>query len=331
MYKALVTGSSSFIGKHLINKLIEKGADISAFVRDRGKIPDEWKKNIKIFEGDITDKKSLSEIPKDIDVVFHLAAYVHKNPKSKDEKDYMFKVNVEGTRNLLDSICTSVRHVVLFSSVSVYGVDAGQMLDETCQTSPVTPYARSKFEAENILKNWGQERHIKTTSLRLPLVYGPGNKGNIYKLIEAVDKNRFIMLGKGQNKRSMVYVGNVVDAALSIVDKDEADGKVYIVTDGIDYTVRELYETIAKELGKKPRQFYIPISIAKALALAGDIVGRPFPLNSSTLNKLAGSLTFSSLNIQKGIGFKPKYNLYNTIGETIRWYKQLSNGQQQGA
>ena len=97
------------------------------------------------------------------------------------------------------------------------------------------------------------------TSLRLPLVYGPGNKGNIYKMIEAVDRGRFVMIGRGANRRSMVYVGNVVDAAISVVNNSRADGSVYIVTDGIDYSLKDLYDTISKSLGKRPRSFFIPM------------------------------------------------------------------------
>jgi nucleoside-diphosphate-sugar epimerase len=132
-------------------------------------------------------------------------------------------------------------------------------------------------------------------------------------------------MGKGGNKRSMVYVGNVVDAAMAVIERKVANGKVYLVTDGVDYTVKDLYKIISKGLSKKPLPYYVPMGIAKMLAIAGDIgsriTGKSLPFNSEVLGKLTDSLTFSSGRIQEDIGFKPKYNLYNTIDETIKWYK----------
>ena len=137
------------------------------------------------------------------------------------------------------------------------------------------------------------------------------------------------MIGTGENKRSMVYAGNVVDAALKIVNNKDADDKNYLVTDGIDYSVIDLYKTIAKELGKRTSPFYIPMSIAGGIAwfgnIAGSILGKPVPFNSEVLEKLTGTLTFSSEKIRKEIGFQPKHNLYNTIAETIRWYKNIGS------
>jgi nucleoside-diphosphate-sugar epimerase len=271
--------------------------------------------------GDITDKASLTSICYDADVVFHLASYVHKIPKSEEEKRYVFNVNVDGTRNLLDSLGHSVRHIVFFSSVSVYGLDSGFDIDESVKTEPVTLYGITKLKGETLIRDWGEYKHVKTTCLRLPLVYGSGNKGNIDKMIQAIKKNLFMIIGDGSNKRSLVYVRNVVDAALAVVDRQKTNSEVYIITDGIDYTVKELYVTIAKGMEKKPLSFRFPLSIANGLAWLGDmgggIIGKPLPFNSETLKKLTGSLTFSSRKIQEEMGFKPTYNLYNAISEVV--------------
>jgi nucleoside-diphosphate-sugar epimerase len=137
------------------------------------------------------------------------------------------------------------------------------------------------------------------------------------------------MMGNGSNKRSMVYVGNVVDAGIAVIDRKVTDAKVYVITDGVDYTVRDLHKLIAKGLSKKPLPFYVPMGIAKLLAIAGDIAsritGKSLPFNSDVLGKLTNSFLFSSHRIQEDIGFKPKYNLYNTIDETIKWYKNVSH------
>ena len=324
---ALVTGGNSFIGIHLVNELIRRNVNIVVYVRSIKTIPDEWIGKVKVIEGDLIDNNSILNIGDKFDVVFHLAAYVHKIPKSDDEKKYVFAVNVEGTKNLLESLSDSVGNIVFFSSVSVYGNDMGRNLDEDTSTNPTTLYGKTKLSAEQLVIDYGNKHKFKTTILRLPLVYGPGNKGNIYNMIKAIYNRRFVMMGRGRNKRSMVYVGNVVDAAMAVLNTEVSDGKVYLITDGIDYTVRDLYKLISKGLGRNPLPFNVPMGIAKMLAMAGDIgnkiIRKPLPFNSEVLGKLTDSLTFSSGRIQKDIGFKPKYNLYNTIDEIIRWYKTV--------
>lgn len=329
MFKVLVTGGSSFIGEHLVNKLIENSAIVSILVRRKTSVPSRWYDYVRVIEGDVTDRRSMNQLSDSFDTVFHLAAYVHKNPRSSEDIKDVHNVNVNGTKNLLEALNSDVRHVIFISSVSVYGVESGENIDEGNRGSPKTEYGLSKLEAERILSDWGRERGVRTTSLRLPLVYGPGNKGHIYQMVDAINKGRFMMIGKGENRKSMVYVGNVVDAALLLMDRQDSAEKTYIVTDSIDYTMKELYIAIVKELSKKPLPFFIPLGIAKYVALAGDIgghiIGRSLLFNSEIFNKFTSTLTFSSRKIRKEIGFEPKYNLYNTINKTILWYRENNN------
>lgn len=328
MGKILVTGATGFIGTHLVNKLIEKGADISIFVRDQKKIDKEWVKKTKVFEGDITNKDSLSLISKDIDVVFHLVAVnVHKTPRSEEEKKYLYEVNVKGTKNILESLGGCLKHFIFLSSISVYdGVESSKELEENSEVKPNNAYGESKLICERLVAEYGKKYGFMTTSLRMPFAYGPGNKGNIFKMIDAISKRRFFLIGRGDNKRSSVYVGNVVDSALSVVGKEIANGKVYIVTDDINYSVKELYMIISKSLGRKPIPFHLPLGIAKIFAKVGDSVEKffpgLFPLNSEILRKLTCTFCFSSNKIKEEIGFSPKYDFYNTISETISWCKK---------
>ena len=280
-----------------------------------------------IFRGDILDKKILANAVKNSDYVFHLVARTHDLVSEKDKTEDYFRVNVEGTRNLLE-VCIKykIKHFVYFSSVTTMADKSEYALDETFNSHPNTAYGKSKLIAERMVLRYGNKYGFKTTILRLPLVYGPGNKGNIYRMIKAIDNGRFVMMGKGLNVRSMVHVCNAVDAAMAVIGQEVADSKVYLITDDVNYTVRDLYRIIAKGLGKKPIPFYVPIGIARILAIIGDVGSKktrtPWPFDSEILEKLSSSLTFSSRRIQEDIGFKPKNNFYNTIDETIRWYKR---------
>ncbi len=323
--RVLVTGANGFIGQHLIHSLESRKADINAFVRSREGSPS---LKTKVFQGDIAlNSESLINAVDDVDYVFHLIAKTHDFGKTNNSSADYFKINVDGTKNLLEACKNSrIKHFIYFSSIKVMAEESRKILDETFTPAPTTPYGQSKLEAENMVFEYGKQYGFKTTSIRLPLVYGSGNKGNVYKIMSAIDKGRFIMMGRGENRRSMVYVGNVVDASLKIAGNDKADGKVYIVTDGIDYTVKQLYETIARGLSKRTFPFYIPMSIARLFALAGDagssVFGKALPFNTDILNKLTDPLVFSSLKLQEELGFMPRYNLSNTIDKTVKWYRE---------
>lgn len=322
MKKVMVTGAGGFIGQHLVNRLQSRGVKVHALVRKR-KI--RFSDEVEVFEGDISDRDAVKKAIAGVDTVIHMAGKAHDLSGRDEAKDY-FEVNVEGTRSLLDCCNNSkVNHFIYFSSVKAMTESNEDMLDESFIPEPTTPYGESKLAAEKLVAQYGVRSGIKTASLRLCAVYGPGNKGNVYTLIEAIDWGRFVMMGRGNNLRSMVYVGNVVDAAISVIERNRSCEAVYIVTDGIDYSVKELYEVISKGLGKRSLPFYIPMSIAKGLgragSIGGSIIGKPLPFNSEVLNKLTSSSTFSSRKILEEIGFKPKYDLYNTINETIESYR----------
>jgi nucleoside-diphosphate-sugar epimerase len=323
--RVLVTGASGFIGQHLVNKLEWNGFKVNTLVRSSRNY--NVSANTSIFEGDILDADVLGKAVDDVEIVFHLVAKTHDLLNIDNAKDY-YKINVEGTRILLNACSHSnIKHFIFISSVKAMAEESGDALDESYVPLPTTPYGESKLMAENLVINYGNSYCFKTTVLRLPLVYGPGNKGNIFKMIEAIDNRRFVMIGRGFNKRSMVNVGNVVDMAMAVIDQEIADKKVYLITDGLDYTVRYLYEIISKRLGKKALPFYVPMGIAKMVAIAGDTVGKvrgkPLPFNFDVLRKLSASLTFSSRRIQKDLGLKPRYNFRNTIDETIKCYRNV--------
>jgi nucleoside-diphosphate-sugar epimerase len=136
-----------------------------------------------------------------------------------------------------------------------------------------------------------------------------------------------MMIGSGKNRRSLVFVGNAVDAALSVSGRIDRSSKTYIVTDGIDYSLRDLYAAISRGLGRKASSFYLPRGFARCAALTGDaiefVTGLRSPFNSHSLEKLTNTFTFSSGRICSELGFRPRFDLYNTMGDLIRWYRVL--------
>lgn len=330
MNRVLVTGATGFIGTHLVGALRAAGADVTALDLDVSKAGDPGD-GVDWVRGDIFDAGSLARALRGVDTVIHLVAKTHDFSTVEDEAEY-HRINVIGTRRLMEACqADSVRHVIYFSSVKALAEESEGMLDETSPPRPTTAYGRTKLAAEEEVRQAGIAKGFRTTTLRLPMVYGPGNKGNVYRMIAAVDRGRFALIGRGENRRSMVYVKNVVEAAGAVARRRDLPGDVYLVTDGTDYTVRELYEAIARGLGRRPLPFGIPLFAAGLLARIGDvgerITGRSLPFNSGALAKLTGDLRFSSERIRREAGFAPVHRLQEAIDETIRWYRSTAGGE----
>lgn len=321
----LVTGATGFIGNLLVKKLYSAGCNARLLVRNKNVFKrDQYDQ----YQGDLLNRDTLIEAARGVKVVYHLAACSDSESSSTDAVEHCFSVNVESTRNLLSSLGSSIEHLIFFSSVYVYGNDSGENIDEGSPTNPGTAYGRSKLEAENIIFDWGVRNGVMTTCLRLPLVYGPGNKGNMLRMIDAIARRRFLILGKGDNKRSMVYVENVIDAAIAVALREEANEEVFNITDGNDYSMNDMYLSISKSLGVRPIPVRIPVSdtvirtIGNTFDAVSNFSGIKLPVNSGVLNKLTASLTFSSEKIRKLVGFEPGYSLEEGMLNTVRWYRE---------
>ncbi len=326
MKHVLVTGATGFIGQHLVRALKENKLGINALVRDPDKARRLLGDGVNLIKGDIFDTGRLAEAVRDVDTVFHLVSKTHDFSSPAGIADNYYRINVMGTRNLLEACRTGqLKQFVYFSSVKAMVEKIPYMIDEQFAPRPSTAYGKTKLEAEQMVRCFADRHRFAASILRLPLVYGPGNKGNILAMIKAIDSGRFFLIGDGSNKRSMVFVANVVDAAIAAASIHRPSCRIYIVTDGVDYTLKEIHETVARELGRKTKRISIPSSLAKIGARAGDIghrlTGKPFPFNTDMLEKLTSSLTFSSDFIFKDIGFRSKFTWSNTVAETIRWYK----------
>jgi nucleoside-diphosphate-sugar epimerase len=166
---------------------------------------------------------------------------------------------------------------------------------------------------------------MHTVALRLSMVYGPGNKGNVLKLIDAAEKNRKLPLGKVRNRRSMVYVGNVVAAALAAMEAPGAAGGVYLVCDERPYGSGELYASICRAMGKEPLLRNVPVSVLKLMGYAGSaasaVLRRPMPVDRDVIMRLTGDLCFSAQKIRRDTGFEPAVGLDEGIARTVEWYR----------
>jgi nucleoside-diphosphate-sugar epimerase len=248
----LVTGASGYIGRHLVDVLVAAGLSVRVLLRagrSRSTRSSDSSTRVEIATGDLADPASLSGVCRGIDTVFHLAGYAHADDSDRASGHALHRqVTVAGTRALLEqAVAAGAKKFVFVSSVKAAGEGGDLQLNEDSPASPSSGYGKAKREAERLVLN-AAIRH--TAVLRLPLVYGRDNKGNLPRMIAAIDRGRFPPPPRVRNRRSMVHVDDVVRALLLVSEDPRAHGQCYIVTDDRDYSTRELYELISQALGR---------------------------------------------------------------------------------
>jgi UDP-glucose 4-epimerase len=324
----LVTGAGGFIGGRLVCCLRERHVPVTALVRplrlEELTLRFKGVDGFRLVPGDLTDQLSLREACAGADTVFHLAGYAHAEDANDPEAvPRHAQVTVEGTRALLaEARWAGVKRFVFASSVKAMGESTtGNCLNEDFVAQPTSAYGRAKREAEELVLAAGRECGMHVSVLRLPLVYGPGNKGNISRMIESIASGRFLPPPEVHNRRSMVHVDDVVQALLLASEKSQANGRVYIVTDGRAYSVGELYALIRGALGREVPSWSVPVAVWRAAARCGDVLERLFdrrpPLTSAKLEKLLGSAWYCSERIRQDLGFRPTHTFAEALSEMV--------------
>jgi nucleoside-diphosphate-sugar epimerase len=318
--KVLVTGATGFVGRHLVNKLLAVGQSVRVLTRDKSKALHLWGGSVDIVVGDLTDRDSLKSIAKDIDIVYHLAGEIK-------EKEKFYKVNVEGTKNLLQ-VClgSEISKFVHFSSAGVTGPSAGKVVDERTPCNPISDYERSKYEGERIALDFWAKFGMPVTIVRPTIIFGEGRKrgaDSFATWLTMIQKRRFWFIGSGDYVANYIYVGDVVEACMLIAKRSDAIGEVYIVSDPC--TMREFVGTIADILDVKYPRMSIPRPLAYLIAANLQIISRiagfsPL-LTVNRVRALTNPTLYSAEKIRKELGFIPPLGFREGLRRTIQWYR----------
>lgn len=331
----LVTGATGALGPVLIEELLAHGYPVRALGRASSAV-DVFPSSVDIHAGDLGDREAIRRAVAGVETVFHLAAKLHiPNPTEQMRAEYQ-RVNVEGTRVLVEEAqAAGVRRLVFFSTVSVYGPTGretegergrvGERVDEGAVPGPDTVYAETKRRAEEIvLAARNRDGEPLGVVLRMAAVYGPRMKGNYVSLARALAKGRFLPVGNGSNLRTLVYDRDAVRAAILAAGHPAAAGRVYNVSDGNVHSLSEIVAAICEALGKRPPGLSVPLPAARAAAAVVDtamsLAGRPRRLVAA-VDKLVESVAVSSERIQRELGFRPEYDLRRGWRETVTAWK----------
>jgi len=258
-----------------------------------------------------------------VDAVVHMAALLHiVNPPSEMREKYE-RINVGGTATVVEAaISAGVKRLVLFSTITVYGQANGQVLNEQSPTHPETFYAQTKLAAEKIVLNANRkDGQPLGTVFRLGAVYGSRIKGNYERLTHALEQHRFIPIGNGLNRRTLIYDKDVGSAAVLAVTHPTAAGRIFNVTDCRFHTLNEIIETICFALRRKPPRLSLPVGPTRSLVGFVEkgcrAIGLPPPVTRQLIDKYTEDIAVDGSLIQKELGFMPQYDLKAGWEETI--------------
>ncbi len=325
--KILVTGASGFIGNFLLTALRDAGHEVRAASRS-------------LVEQRGIDYVSAPELGPDADwsralngadVVIHLAGRAHVPSKNADAEtdEVYFRINTEGTRALAEQAAAAgANHFVFLSSCHAVAAESEVQITEKTQPNPVTAYGHSKLEAERAIRKALSNTACAWTILRPPLVSGKGNKANFGLLLKLVKSGIPLPLASVSNRRSFIYVENLVDVIVACLGNSKAFGKTYLPSDGEDVSTPELIRKIAKAnqsfqcsefskqgagrstLGSRRilRLFPFPESILKTLGCLPGL---------GALRKLTSSLYVDSEPLREDLLWSPRFTMEEGLVKTL--------------
>jgi nucleoside-diphosphate-sugar epimerase len=310
--KILVTGASGFVG-HLLIKTLKHhdGIKVTAVGRSAAQsCADEF------YVVSNFNQQGVWHEPLDgCDIVIHLAARVHvMHDRAEDPLAAFLSVNLHGTVNLANAAAKAgVKRFVFVSSIKVNGeYTEGQPFTAQDAPNPQDPYAISKWEAEKALLKLSEETGMEVVIVRPPLVYGPGVKANFASLLNIVNKRLPLPVGRINNMRSMIYVGNLADALITCATHANAAGQTYVVCDNEDVSTSQLIKKLSLVLKQPYLVFPFPISIIRLLA---RLVAK-----SSAVDRLTQSLVIDCSTLCNELGWKPPFTMQEGLSETAQWY-----------
>ena len=310
--KITVIGGSGFVGTNLCRQLSLKQQDFEIIdLKMSNQFPEKCK---------IADVRDAETLRKTItgDVVVNLAA-VHRDDV-RDKSEY-HRTNVDGAENVA-LVCEEkgIHKIVFTSTVAVYGF-AEPGTDENGAINPFNEYGRTKFEAEEKLRQWQSKGDNSLIIVRPTVIFGEGNRGNVFNLLNQIASGKFLMVGKGENKKSMAYIGNMVAFLETCVATDQKYG-VYNYVDMPDLTMNELVSQVrAKLKGKTGVGLRLPYWLGLILGYTADLVaklsGKNLSVSSIRVKKFASSTEFKSAKSSLE-NFKAPFSLSLGVERTLQ-------------
>jgi nucleoside-diphosphate-sugar epimerase len=312
--KVTVIGGSGFLGTRLIALLRQAGHEVV----NLDLLPSDRHAAVTVL-GDVRDPAAVRAAVSGSAVVVLLAAQHRDDVRPVSLYD---EVNVGGARVVAEAAAAEgVRRIVFTSSVAVYGLEQPHP-DEDSPTRPFNDYGRTKLLAEGVLGAWAAADPERSLAVVRPcVVFGEGNRGNVWTLANQVASGRFFMIGKGDNRKSMAYVGNVTAFLSREVEATSRGVTVTNYADKPDLSTRALIDLITTELGLPGRgRRPVPPRVAKRAGqvfdLAARLSGRTFPISAVRVEKFVAETTVDTARLTAS-GFVPEFTIEDGLRRTL--------------
>ena len=322
--KITLIGASGFVGTRLIELLKQN----NYFLQNVDKKQSRFHSEITVI-ADVLDKNNLVTLLDNTDVVILLAAE-HRDDVTPTSLYY--DVNVGGMRNTLEAMeANGVKRIIFTSSVAVYGLNKNNPT-ETYPADPFNHYGKSKWEAEKVLQEWYKVHpDWNINVIRPTVIFGERNRGNVYNLLKQISSGRFLMVGKGNNKKSMAYVGNIVAFIKFIIENKTTGYEVYNYIDKPDFTMNELVDHVSKVLNKHIPSVHYPLWLGMLGGFCFDVLAfitrRKLTISSVRVKKFCATTQFDATKVQN-TDFRAPYTLAEGLARTLEFefIHNASNG-----
>ena len=327
----LVTGASGFVGRALCQELAARGHLVHAAVRSLSPPLGFTSSNIRpLAIGNLDADTDWREVLRDfakgredlLSCIIHCAARAHIMRDATDDVISAYRDNNVGvTRQLAKHAAQAgIKRLVFLSSIKVNGgrTEVGQPFRYDDQPKPEDAYGRSKLEAEEALWAVAKSSDLEVTVVRPPLVYGPGVKGNLLKLMALVSRGLPLPLGSISNRRAMVGIDNLVDLLIACVQPPKAAGQTFLVSDDEDLSTPDLLRNLAEHMNLRTRLFPAPVPLLKLL---GRVIGK-----QAEIARLTESLQVDCSHTHQVLGWKPPVPAQHGLKKMVDWYLSHDRG-----
>lgn len=308
-----IIGASGFVGTRLL-ELLQKQKKV---VQNIDKNPSHFFNEITSI-ADVRNTEQISGQLKGAEKIVLLAAE-HRDDVSPISLYY--DVNVQGTKNVLDAMDQNgVKKIIFTSSVAVYGLNKKNP-NEQHPTDPFNHYGKSKLQAEEVLREWFEKdpENRQVQIIRPTVIFGERNRGNVYNLLKQIASGSFMMIGKGQNQKSMAYVGNIVAFIDQLLLNEKAGFEIYNYVDKPDLTMNELTRVVTNKMGKKLSSIRIPYFLGMLGGIGFDVLAfltrKKFAISSVRVKKFCATTQFDASKAHAN--FKAPYTLSEGIERTL--------------
>ena len=315
--KITIIGGSGFVGTRLI-ELLRNHSD-KYDCRNIDLLPSHFHNDITII-GDVRDRDQMIKELKGTDLVILLAAQ-HRddvNPIS-----LYYDTNVEGMKTTLEAMeANGVKRLLFFSSVAVYGLNKDNP-DEHFPADPFNHYGKSKWQAEQVLQKWFKTHPDWNIDIVRPtVIFGERNRGNVYNLLKQIASGKFLMVGKGNNYKSMAYVGNIVAFVKYLIDNVTEGYNVFNYVDKPDKNMNDLVATVSTVLGKQIPSTHFPYWLGMMGGYGFDLLaklsGKKLPVSSVRVKKFCATTKFDSAKAHSS-GFKAPFSIDEGLKRTLEF------------